>query len=160
MTGVIIYSTKYGSTTKIVQLLASNISHKTDIIKLDKNAGIDLSKYDFVIIGSPVYKFRILKDIAKFCKDNNNLLLSKKLFLFTCGIAEDTEAEKYLLKAYPEELYKHVIAKEYLGGALCLDIITPTERFLIKNFIGIKEDRIIDKKDNINTFAGKINNLK
>jgi menaquinone-dependent protoporphyrinogen oxidase len=113
---IIIYATKYGCTTKCVEILKTFLDGDTSIARaMDDN--INLSEYDNVIIGGPVYMAKMHSKITSFCKRHKNQLLSKRLALFACCYtpSEDTE---YLKKLFPKELLDHSSYTTTVGGIM------------------------------------------
>ena len=63
MNTLIVYSSKYGCTEKCAKLIKQELNDPADLINL-KNINIkdiNLSKYDKVIIGGPIYIGKIQK---------------------------------------------------------------------------------------------------
>jgi len=78
MKGAIFYSTKYGSTAQYANWIGKATGLPVLNIK-DKHA--DLSKYDFLIIGSPIIYYKLYN--RKWMKKNWSAMEHKLIIFFT-----------------------------------------------------------------------------
>jgi len=115
---LIIYATKYGCSEKCSKLLSEKIVGDVDLIDISKSTISDLSKYDKIIIGGPIYIGMMNKEIVKFCDENIELLKTKKMGLFVCSMFSGIRAEENMKKAFPEELRNIAISIKLFGGEL------------------------------------------
>jgi menaquinone-dependent protoporphyrinogen oxidase len=158
---LIVYDTKYGFTEKCSETLRNRLEGNVDSINLRNKDMTDLSKYEMIIIGGPIYGGRISKRVRLFCSNNKKVLANKRIGLFvSCSIAGD-EAVKQLENAFPKELYNIAIAKECFGGEINIDKAKFFDKLIIKMVSksdnnSMRNDGILF--DNIEKFANNLNN--
>lgn len=154
MKGIIIYSTKYGSTEKAVKMLLSKLPAGFAAADLSKGKVPELSQYDTVILGGPIYAGKTLKEVSNFMEQNIEVLKKKRLGLFLCAGEENLEKRKEMLAAvFPGELHDRAAAKEVLGGELYWDKLDFMTKLILRLFIGVKEGYKRLSEANINSFA-------
>lgn len=149
MKGIIIYATKHGSTEKAVKLLQSKITGDIRTLNVAKETAPDLSLYDTVILGGPIYVGKMPKELSTYIQKNSEVLKTKKLALFLCAGEQDSaRREALLVSSFPKELYNHAVIREVLGGELKLKKVDLFTRFILRAAMGIKEDysRISEEK--------------
>jgi menaquinone-dependent protoporphyrinogen oxidase len=158
MKTLIAYSSKYGCTEKCATALSEKLSGETDLFNLKGGRSVDLNQYDRVVIGGSIYMGKIQKQVSSFCSKNLNQLMDKRIGLFICCMAEGEDAKNELDGAYPQELLKVAVAKEYFGGEFIFKKMNPMYRLIVKK--AAKTDRDVSNilEENISTFAGLINN--
>ena len=135
MKTAIIYTSKYGTTEKIAGLIAEKLkeSGEVELFSLAKYPNPDISAFETVILGTPIYAGQALKKMKTFCKMNETALLQKKTGLFICEMEPNKEKQEQELKnAYPEVLQKKAIATGFLGGAFLFEKMNFFERMIIK----------------------------
>lgn len=155
MNTLIVYATKYGSTQKCAAILAEKLAGKVDLIDLKKDKLNDLSSYDQIVIGGSIYMGKIRKEVKNFCTQNMHILNEKKIGLFICCM-QDEAAQ--LNSAFPEELLKKAVAKENFGGELIIEKMGPLDKFITKAVAKTEKDRSRILIENIDRFAGVMNN--
>jgi menaquinone-dependent protoporphyrinogen oxidase len=153
MNTLIAYGTKRGFTKKCAEILETKLQGTLTLKNLKDSKKLDLSKYDNIMIGSPVYIGKIRKEVADFCENNKNILLSKNLGLFICGMAEDDDLEDELKSCFPEELSKKALAVEFFGGEFNFDKMNFIEKTIIKKVSNTTENQEMLLTDNIQKFA-------
>ncbi|TCT15376.1 menaquinone-dependent protoporphyrinogen oxidase [Natranaerovirga pectinivora] len=129
---LIVYGTKYGSAEKCVDKLLGALKDPTDVCNIQKMSGIDLGKYDTVIIGGSIYMGNIQKEIKTFCSQNLEVLKSKKIALFICCMQTGENAYKQLENAYPKELIEVAKDKKVFGGEINTKKLGFFDRFITK----------------------------
>jgi menaquinone-dependent protoporphyrinogen oxidase len=109
---LVAYASKYGSTGGVADAIGKELCNKdvaTDVV-LIKNAN-DISSYQGVIIGSPIYMGKWLSEAADFVKKNKDTLCKVPVAYFLVGMTlarhpeKRAEALSYMdpiLKAVPE----------------------------------------------------------
>jgi menaquinone-dependent protoporphyrinogen oxidase len=158
MNTLIVYSSKYGCTEKCVKILSKELKDKADIIKL-KNAGdIDISMYDKVIIGGPIYAGRIQKEVVRFCSTNFDKLKEKRIGIFICGMQEGEAINSELNNNFPTDLLNIAVAKEHFGGEFIFDRMNFMEKLVVKKVSKISSNKSNILTDNIYRFAQAMNN--
>jgi menaquinone-dependent protoporphyrinogen IX oxidase len=116
---MVMYYSKYGSTKRYAEWIASELNGDIYCIKnVNKNI---LEKYDTLILGSGLYAGKI--EGINLLKYNYEALKYKKLVLFTCGLADYSKIEninainKRLEKVFPKNI-KENIKIYYLRGGI------------------------------------------
>ena len=138
----IIYASKHGTTEKVAGAIAEKLSdpHIVKVFALKKSPNPDISDFDMVILGTPIYAGKASKKMKAFCEKNKPVLLSKKTGLFVCGMHLDAEQrEKELKEAYPIDLWNKAKVTEFLGGEFLFDKMNFIERLIIKKMIKINK---------------------
>lgn len=130
MKAIIIYSTKYGSTGRCAELLGKTLGGGTVVHDISKAPVPDLSTFDTVIIGSPVYVGKIKKEVAAFCDTNSDALKEKAVGLFILGIMKNGLDE--LASAFPKGLVDNSKAKAAFGGQLDYDRMSLPDKLVTK----------------------------
>jgi len=131
----VIYASKHGTTEKVATYIFEKLKEKSEveIFSLTINPNPDISKFDVIILGTPVYAGKPNKKMTSFCQKNISGLLEKKINLFVCGMDPNKEKqEKELNEAFPELLYQKATVKEFLGGEFLFEKMNFIERFIIK----------------------------
>lgn len=98
--GIIIYSSQNGSTKKIAERIKERLQNeKTEVDLYNTHQGqtINLSKYDFIGIGCPVYNLRPSYEMLDFL-DKLNGLRQKKIFTFVTYGTEIGDGANWLRK--------------------------------------------------------------
>lgn len=154
MKGIIIYASKYGCTEKAVKLLQSKLSEEIKTVNVVKQRVPDLSSFDTVILGGPIYVGKMHKVLYAFMQKNLEILKGKKLALFICAGEQDSAVlEKQFISTFPEGLYNSAIMREVFGGELHLDKLDFTTRLILRVIKGIKEDYFRLSEVKIESFA-------
>ncbi|NLO48531.1 MAG: flavodoxin [Clostridiales bacterium] len=107
MKGIIIYSSKYGSTKRYADWLAEETGF--DCIETKKAKIEDVKQYDTVILGGGIYASGIAG--FSFLRKNISQLQEKKLIIFCCGASP-----------YDETAFQQIVAhnlKDSLAGLPC-----------------------------------------
>ncbi len=141
MKEIIIYTTRYGCTEKAVKLIQLKAAKEIKAVNLAFEKVPDLHHYDTIILGGPIYVGKLPKELSTFIQQNLEILKSKRLVLFLCAGEQDPIAiEKLFSSAFTEELNKHAIYKEALGGELHLDQLSFITKLILRIFKGINKD--------------------
>lgn len=106
MKTAIIYSSKNGTTEKVANMIVEKIGTEDDVslISLRKTSSPDLSSFEKVILGTSIYAGKPRSEMSKFCNQYRNILESKTIGLFVCGM-QPAKKEVELKGAYPEYLH-------------------------------------------------------
>ena len=145
----ILYVSKYGTTEKVACLIADKLkeTNNVELFSLNKNPNQDISGFECVILGTPIYAGKASSKMKAFCKKNEPVLLQKKIGLFVCGMYPDKEnQEKELKEAYPEALQQKAEAAVFLGGAFIFEQMNYFERMIIKQIA--KTTTSVERIDN------------
>jgi menaquinone-dependent protoporphyrinogen IX oxidase len=115
---LVLYFSKYGTTKKYAEWIASELNGDIGNVK---NIKPDmLENYDTIIIGSGLYAGKI--EGVKLLIDNYEAIKEKKLILFTCGLADYSKTEninnirKRLEKIIPADLKQKIKIYCLRGG--------------------------------------------
>ena len=115
---LIMYFSKYGSTKKYAEWIASELNG--DIFNIKNLKQNILKNYDTIILGSGLYAGKI-EGINVIIK-NYEEIETKKLVLFTCGLADYSKdsnrnnINKRLEKIIPEKIKKNIKIFYLQGG--------------------------------------------
>ncbi|GMQ58077.1 flavodoxin domain-containing protein [Vallitalea sediminicola] len=148
MSILIVYGTKYSFTEECAKVLENKLDEEVVFINLQKDNINDLSNYDKIIIGGPIYAGQLSKKVRQFCMDNLQILLSKKIGLYVSCSMTGEEAIKQMKNGFPEQLYNRAVAKDYLGGKINLDKAKFFDRLIIK-MVSKADDNSSKRNDGI-----------
>lgn len=135
---LIIYSTKYGATQIYAQMIADHANYKIDSQNVKDITVEKLQDFDTVVLGSSIYVGKVNKSMQKFCEKYEDILLTKRLYLFINGLLADEELAKELANAYTDELRKHATHQVAFGGKV---------NFSKLKFMDKKIMRMVSKQD-------------
>ena len=152
MKTLILYATKYGSTEKAAQLLASLLPAGATMVDLNKAPAPDLGTFDTVVIGSAIYVGKIMEPVRKYLEENADVLRGKTLGLFTC-CANIDQADEQLQANFPEPLRHAARATGHFGYAIQMNKMSFIERTAIKVIMKTKESSEHILEANIKQFA-------
>lgn len=162
MRTLILYATKYGFSEKCAKLLSEKITGDLDLINISKNNNPDLSVYEKVIIGGPIYMGIMNSSITEYCNKNIEHLENKKIALFVCSMFGDSRAEENMQKAFPDGLKKVALSMQLLGGELSINKMKFMDKFIAKmvSKVPLKPGEIVNNGiilENIDKLADSIN---
>ena len=157
MKTLIVYATKTGCTGDCAAMVSQKLAQPAKLMDLKTVKGT-ADGYDCVIIGTPIYMGRVMKEIADFVKRQEGSLLMKKVVFFTCGAGTAQQDGEYLRKCIPEALTRRAAAISHFGGEIRLDRKSPLERFAMKQMMkGQEESHFL--QENIDEFCDTLNRL-
>ena len=155
MKTAIIFSSKHGTTAKVAEILAEKLGKEDiNLYNLKNEKCPSLSDYDAIILGTAIYAGNPMKNSKLFARKNIEILKTKKIGLFICGM--DPGEEKHLeeMKAsYPAPLLEHATVKYYLGGEFIFEDMNPMERFIIKKISKTQTSISLIHHENIKKFV-------
>ncbi|MGB7605336.1 MAG: flavodoxin domain-containing protein [Lutisporaceae bacterium] len=157
MNNLIVYATKYGCTEKCAGILAQKLEGKTDVQNLKDSKALDLSQYDSVVIGGSQYIGRIQKEVTEFCTKNMDILKTKKIGLFICGMQSEEVLQTELSTSFPKELLEHAAAKECFGGEFIFKKMNFMDRTIAKMVAKTDKDKSSISEESISGFAKLMN---
>jgi len=132
MNTLIIYMSNYGTTSKVAEKISDLLGYnRSKTINLSTDDAPDLSSYDTIIIGGSVRLGKIQKEMTRFCIDNLDELMNKKVGLFMCCMDEEHQQEEFEA-SYPAELIQHAQATSIFGGELHFDKMNFVEKLMVK----------------------------
>ena len=115
------YGTKYGSTAEIATHISERLTaagFETDT--LHANLGIDITKYDALIVGSPIYAARWLPEPTLILAINHQRLQSIPIALFSVGMIDIKHPGKL------REKHDAWVEKAFTQEDMSLNIISST----------------------------------
>lgn len=164
---VILYKTKHGSTRKIGKVINQYIG---DCLLMNFN-DVDiptLEQADIIIIGIPVYYGKLDRDIVKFIKEHQDLLVPRHYCLYVVGILQ-SEFMTFVTEAFDFSILKNMKVIAGLGGSLYYPELSISEKMILqvmnKRSLIIGREKGKDIFENFNNeeieiFARKIKNIK
>ena len=84
---LVAFGTKYGSTARVAEAIASeltNAGHEVEVADLREGFPADIGRYDMVVVGSPVFIGKWTKPAQEFLRRNGTALAEKKVAMFVC----------------------------------------------------------------------------
>jgi len=148
MKTLIIYTSKHGSTQKIVSYIQDKLS--CDTLNLLTTPAPSLDEYDLILLGGSIYYGSLHTKLTSYINEVLPQLLEKKIGLFlVCLLSEETAAEQFNHN-FDQALLNHSMADGFFGGVLESDSLNPIEkivsRFTFKN-IDTHEGLFFDEVD-------------
>ena len=139
---LIAYDSKHGSTALVVRQIAGVLCDCNYQVDISRGRAVeDLSPYDAVVVGSPIYWAKFLPGTQKFLKQNEQTLagMPVALFILSTNADEETGLVKEETKTFfvDKELEK-VPSIEFrgdiglFGGAFTLRKLFPVEALSMK----------------------------
>ena len=158
---LILYDSRYGSTELISYWIGKGIDEKMQVLNVNDASDVDFSKYDFILLGSPIYKAEITDGMKKFLAINRDKFQNKPIGLFVvCGM-HLIHGERWLDGFEKETGVTSVIRKAF-GGRLVPDKLNEPDRQRLINYWadrGVKEIKGFDylSEEESRKFAEEIN---
>ena len=123
---LVTYGTKHGSTAEIATRIGERLTaagFDTDV--LQANLGIDVTKYDAMIVGSPMYAGRWLAEPALLLMANRERIGDIAIALFSVGMIDvkhpgklREEHDAWVEKAYiQEDVELNIVSNATFNGA-------------------------------------------
>lgn len=156
MKTLIAYASKYGTTEKCAFLLKDKIDGDVDVINI-KNEKPQLSEYDAIIVGGPIYIGKLNKTVEAFCINNLPAMIDIKKGFFLCHMEFEKSMEELVAKYYPKKLVDTAVATSGFGGAFYVSKMNFINKAMIKQAAGIMEDQEKILYDEIDKFAAIFN---
>lgn len=153
---LIAYASKYGATAEAAKKIAAYLKDEELEIKDLTKDKVDLSRYDRVIVGGPIYAGSLHSAVKKFVNSNKNELLTKKLALYISGIADAKLDHEQLVRAYGEPLVSHALSAIRTGYIVDPKKLKFLERFILEKITGKKEYQSAFEEEAIKDLAERI----
>lgn len=145
MKGLIIFSSKHGTTEYCAKKLQNNLKSDFDIINIKNIKSIDISNYEKIIIGTSIYAGAIDKELKSFIESVKTELFSKDLGIFMCCMSDEPKVSQQFKDNFPEELLKSSKIVASFGGEFKFSKMNFFEKTIIK--IIAKNDPKLGKVD-------------
>lgn len=114
---LIVYASVTGTTTECVKLLRHFLLRRRPTIVDLSLATPNPTEYDAVIVGGPIRHAKLHPLVAKYIKENSEILKAKKTgYFIVCGFAD--EAEEQIEKNIPKDLRDVAFDVVSFGGTL------------------------------------------
>lgn len=147
MDTLVVYSSKYGGTEKIAEILVEELSGDADLINLSQKGDIYLLDYSNVLIGTPIYKGKARKEVIDFCQKNLDILLKKNMGIFISCWFED-KFDTYIQKSFPPDLMKQAKIV-HAGIEVDPSAMSLLDRFIVKTVAKMKQPVSNIKHENL-----------
>lgn len=156
MKTLILYTSKYGFTKECISYLRDKLTGDVNIQALDSNNQVELSGYDWIIMGSSVYMGKINKKMKIFSEKNTDKLIESNIALFvSCTTPE--EVDKYLSEGFSTKVYNASKLNTNFGGKIQRDKLNFFERKLTDMISKTAEKSQETLYKNIDDLVGFIN---
>lgn len=158
---LIVYSSNHGTVDKCARELFRLTEGKVDICNLSEREMLpDLTKYNSVIVGGAIHEGKIEEEIAAFCTEHLDLLVTKRLGLFISCIHRGEEAQKHLDEAFPEKLRQRAVVRDYFGGEVNELKLNLWDRIVTTQMMEKEELEVELSKQKIRRFAELMSDVK
>lgn len=149
----LVFTSKHGTTRKIVRYIQSLLNNnEVSIFDLNKNSKPNLTHFNTIIVGTSIHAGTIPHNMQKFLFKNRNLLLSKQLAVFMCGMLEDKQ-EQLFEQNFSAELRNHSVCNGLFGGEFIFEEMNFIERFMVKKIAKVNHSVSSIKYDQIDEFC-------
>jgi menaquinone-dependent protoporphyrinogen oxidase len=153
---LIAYASKTGTTEKAAQMIAEKLNEAPDMINIGAAKKIDLSGYDFVLVGGPIKMGRLYKPVRQFLAMNQAVLASKRFGLFVaCGYPQ--ELDNYIKVTLDDAMRAHAEVLTDIGYAYNLENMGPIEQRVVMQLAGTQQSIEAYKPEAIQKIADVIN---
>ncbi|MGI6073977.1 MAG: flavodoxin domain-containing protein [Fermentimonas sp.] len=154
---LIVYAFRHETEEQSVKRLFKLLDGKVDICNIYlRRSTPDLDKYETIIIGGSVRYDDIQREIYRFCEDNLDELLTKRIGLFVSFLYPGNKGDEQIESSFPKALTDVAIAKECFGEAINEKELNFWERFITKYFIKKEELAVKLSEEKIDRFAREI----
>lgn len=144
MKTLILYATKHGAAREAARRIADKIDGA--VLHYLKQGGVPpLAGFDCVIIGSSVYVGSFRKEAKTFLAQNAEVLRSKRLGIFLCGM-DASQEQAYLKANVPPDILQTAKGACFLGGIFDPKKAGAMGRFIMKAVA--KQSEYTDTIDN------------
>jgi len=153
MKTAVIYASTHGTTEKVATMIREQLgTATTDLFDLKNKPDIDLNLYDTIVIGGSVHAGNIQAKVKKFCNNNANVLLTKRLGLFLCGM-NVPEYQKQFEKVFDSALREHASASCVAGGEFLFEKMNFFQKAIITKISGVKSSVYQVNEKKVRAFA-------
>ena len=129
---LVAYTSKTGVVEDCAKKLSEELAYPVDLVQLRGINDPGVEGYDWVIIGSSLYKGKVDMELKKFLDKYFRLLGHKNLVFFCCGAsAAEIALENFRLEV-GDFLWNHAHQAVYFGGELRAEHLGFFTRLMIK----------------------------
>lgn len=151
METAVVFASRHGTTAEVAGLLATELGPGSVTCDL-ADGPPDLSRYDAIVFGTPVYAGKPRPELGRFLGQAN--LEGKRIGLFVCGMEVDpTKRAAEMSAAFPPDLAARATTIAFLGGRFRFDLMNAAERFIIGRIAKTKVNQDAIDRDAIVRFA-------
>ncbi len=157
MTIAVVYASRYGSTSGVAHHVAQQLGAETFDLA---DGEPDLSGFNLVILGTPVYLGLPLGLMKQFT--DTAALDGTMVALFVGGLeADPAKHDLTIEEAFPPVLLERAVAKAFVGGRLLSRQIGMSDRSAFKRATGTKIKGDVDAIDReaIDRFVAEVRNI-
>jgi menaquinone-dependent protoporphyrinogen oxidase len=135
----IVYASKHGTTAKVAARIADALGGAI-LIDLNATPSPDLSGFDAVVVGGPVYAGHGTAQVKTFAAARAAELATKPLALFAVGMEPDpAKREAEIADNFPESLRAHALGSWFVGGEFLFENMGFFEKAIIKRIAHTSE---------------------
>ncbi len=146
---LVVYASRYGSTMEVAEAIGDALGDRgagavgegdvqVDVLaaKEATSAGVDVSSYGLVVIGSPVYAGKWLGDAIEFVKKHANALQEVPVAIFSVGLTmtEDTPENRATMAEAAKAVTAVVspVATAMFAGKMDYKVLNLPMRLMVK----------------------------
>lgn len=117
-----------------------------EVVSIDDKQLPDVSSYDSVVLGAPIYAGEPPMDFVHFCKKHEDTLLQQPLHVFVCGLVRKVEKQQTEIEAaVSQELRDHATQAVFLGGRMTYSDLSLPEKLMMKAMKQAKDQDTLDE---------------
>ena len=139
MKALVCYAGKYATSEKVANELAGLLGEQTMVLPLKNKLDINIDEFDTIIIGGAVYMGKLNPLVNKFCVQNEEVLMTKYIGVFVCGLQEEKFKQIYE-SSIPQNIRTHVTSIKFVGGEIQFNRLNFFEKWIIRKVAGIQND--------------------
>lgn len=156
MKTLVAFASRQGCSEKSARLIQRILGSDCDIIDLDIESDVDLTPYDTVVIGGPIYYGRMRASVRYFCEVNLQALLTRRIGLYICCMQSGEVARQELRESFPPELLAHTSASGIFGGEIHMERINFVERFIVRAVVRTEYSVTTFSEERVMTFVKRL----
>lgn len=128
---LIAYDSGNGTVKTAVEYMLRNLSNLDVTVVSLANSFPDPNAFDMIVVGASVRFGKLRATARKFLKENEDILVQKKLGLFfCCGLTE--EQDYYAKKLFSKRLAESAFQFSFFGGSLNTEGLSFWDKRLVK----------------------------
>jgi|GEM_PF-564762 len=144
---LIVYASKTGTTKDVAAMLAKKLTVPAELYDCRSKTLLNCSgkqvaertvpkidEYGLVILGTPMYMGKPIKEFKKFLTKNVQKLTQASVAIFTCGVGTQEEDGVYLRKSLPESLKGKQMLYRHMGGEVRIEKMGGFARLAMKEY--------------------------
>lgn len=156
MKTVVVYAGSQRCCEKSAAMLVSGLGGDATLVSLDEETRLDLSPYDTVIIGGPVYFGRLDGRVRRFCRQHQEVLLLKRLGLYVCCVESGELTDEEVHELFPPDLHAHAEVVSFFGGEMALERLNFVQRFMVRSIAKVDHNISALSEERIGHFLGQL----